>query len=476
MKTKESRSGGTWLRSRSFHFQTIRHRLLVSFLLSVLPPLILLAARSVVVDWRNGKANAIHQLESAATLKEAEIEHWLANLEASLGNVLFHSSEDALLQLLTGDSSDEMVVQQLKSNWDSLNHPSDLFEEIYLVDRLGQVVLSTGETAVGVTQRDQAYFQPGLQDYYLHLAPDSSSSSKPSIIVAQPVLDDQAHAIGILVGRAQTTTLTEIITEQVVLGETGQIYLVDSNRVLLMHSEGAEADNQSVESPVFVHSQGVDQVLETRENGSGVYINYRQEPVIGAYRWLPSLRVVLLAEQTQAEAFADLRSSLIQDATIAVTALIITIIVAFYVTRSLTKPIQKLTRTAEIIAGGDYTLMVDVEREDEIGGLAASFNIMTKHLGQLIIDLEQYVGELEESQAALQVSEDRYRHLYNRAPIMMHSLTIDGEFIGVNDQWLHTMGYMHDEVIGHSIEKFMTEASIQYAREQVWPNFLGKES
>ena len=138
-------------------------------------------------------------------------------------------------------------------------------------------------------------------------------------------------------------------------------------------------------------------------------------------------------DQPQAEALSGLRSSLLQDTPLIITMLIITMAVAFYIFYSLKQ---------------------------------------TKHLRQLVTNLEQQVEKLEESQSALQASEDRYRVLYNRAPIMMYSLTLDGEFVDVNDQWLHTMGYTRGEVIGHTLYEFMTEESVQYAREQVLPSLL----
>ncbi len=142
---------------------------------------------------------------------------------------------------------------------------------------------------------------------------------------------------------------------------------------------------------------------------------------------------VLPMDRPQAEALSGLRNSLLQDTPLIITVAIITMAVAFYIFYSLKQ---------------------------------------TKHLRRLVTNLEQQVEKLEESQSALQASEDRYRDLYNRAPIMMHSLTLDGGFVDVNDHWLQTMGYTREDVIGHSMDKFMTEASLRRAKEQTLPNFL----
>ncbi len=62
---------------------------------------------------------------------------------------------------------------------------------------------------------------------------------------------------------------------------------------------------------------------------------------------------------------------------------------------------------------------------------------------------EVQVRRLAEEQ--LRTSEERYRLLYNRSPIMMHSADADGRLLNVNDQWLKVFGYKRDEVLGRNI-------------------------
>ncbi|MFZ4726922.1 MAG: PocR ligand-binding domain-containing protein, partial [Paludibacter sp.] len=57
---------------------------------------------------------------------------------------------------------------------------------------------------------------------------------------------------------------------------------------------------------------------------------------------------------------------------------------------------------------------------------------------------------------ALKQSEDRFQLLFNKAPLGYQSLDIDGHFIEVNQQWLDTLGYERDEVIGKWFGDFLT--------------------
>lgn len=55
-----------------------------------------------------------------------------------------------------------------------------------------------------------------------------------------------------------------------------------------------------------VHSEGIEAALQGID-GSGLYPNYRGMPVVGVYRWIDDRQVALLAEMSQAEAFAPAR-------------------------------------------------------------------------------------------------------------------------------------------------------------------------
>ncbi|GAH06143.1 unnamed protein product, partial [marine sediment metagenome] len=52
----------------------------------------------------------------------------------------------------------------------------------------------------------------------------------------------------------------------------------------------------------------------------------------------------------------------------------------FLVARSISKPLDKLTKGAEIIGTGDLEYKVEVKSKDELGQLAAAFNNMTESL------------------------------------------------------------------------------------------------
>lgn len=86
--------------------------------------------------------------------------------------------------------------------------------------------------------------------------------------------------------------------------------------------------------------------------------------------------------------------------------------------------------------------------------------------------LSEEVQERRLAEAKLRASEERYRLLYNRSPIMMHSADAKGRLLNVNDQWLTVLGYERDEVLGRNIEDYLSDASRKHFLERIRPEFL----
>ncbi len=62
----------------------------------------------------------------------------------------------------------------------------------------------------------------------------------------------------------------------------------------------------------------------------------------------------------------------------------------------------------------------------------------------------------KQTMEALKASEERFQLLFNKAPLGYQSLDFDGNFIEVNQQWLDTLGYESEEVIGKWFGDFLT--------------------
>jgi len=68
------------------------------------------------------------------------------------------------------------------------------------------------------------------------------------------------------------------------------------------------------------------------------------------------------------------------------------ILIPWVMSRSITRPLNKLTAAAMAIASGDRSSPVHVNRNDELGKLAHAFNTMTTHVEKKV---EQRTAQLQ---------------------------------------------------------------------------------
>lgn len=77
---------------------------------------------------------------------------------------------------------------------------------------------------------------------------------------------------------------------------------------------------------------------------------------------------------------------------------------------------------------------------------------------------KQLIFEQQAALDALKESEQRYRDLYNRTPVMLHSIDNRGRLLSVSDYWLKSLGYTRAEVLGRRSTEFLTKASQEKAK------------
>jgi signal transduction histidine kinase len=118
---------------------------------------------------------------------------------------------------------------------------------------------------------------------------------------------------------------------------------------------------------------------------------------------------------------------------------IIGIFIAWLMSRTITKPLKKLTTAATTIASGNYSAQVAVDRPDEVGELARAFNAMIEQVSKAKDGLEQKIVESAEMNEQLR---DLSAYLQNVR----------------EDERIHIAREMHDE-LGQVLTGFKMDVS-----------------
>jgi GAF domain-containing protein/HAMP domain-containing protein len=387
-------AAGMWGIARAYRrVMAIRTRLTISFVLVVLLPVAVIAATLSLVGLRTARQLATDRLVPVTILKEAEIEHWLADLKIDLDLVLADQVVVTHLTTLDQEPPDSgsygLAKAALQERLAQVFQRTGRYDELFLMGTDGIVLVSTDASKEGDVRNNKMYFREGIKEMYVQPPYYSSSDMQAFLFVSRPFQDDQGQILGVLAGRASLDSLEGLVAEHAGLGETGETYLVGENHTLLTPTRYGDIN-------VWESTPGIDAAADRKVNGSGLYKNYRSESVVGAYRWLPGLQVALIVEQSQTEALRPIFLTLGLIATAALLGIVIAVLVSVRATRGIARPLINLTETAARVAAGDLGLMARVEREDELGALAGAFNTMTGRVRQLVSGLEQRVAERTE--------------------------------------------------------------------------------
>lgn len=76
-----------------------------------------------------------------------------------------------------------------------------------------------------------------------------------------------------------------------------------------------------------------------------------------------------------------------------------------------------------------------------------------------VVEIAHDITDRKRAEQELGRSEARFRELFEKAPVMMHSIDRDATIRNVNEKWLTTMGYARHQVLGKKITSFMEPKS-----------------
>jgi signal transduction histidine kinase len=420
----------------------IRLRLLVGFVLVALLPIIAVSIGTYIVSYQSGRQQTIDRLEAVAARKELAIQGWEQSLQQELqtASQMDYSSKfiNNALRLANENYSYTWYNNLVRKRMQGFIDQSSHFDELFLLDNQGKVVISTDVAREGKIYADQAFFQQGLREPFAQLpfysgssysdTSDSLPQDSTSVIIVTPIIDVDGQPMGVMGGRGGIDDLITILNERTGLGETGRAYLVNREHALLAGIQLVYGNSTAGKKELYIiNSQGIVNAIQFAANDSGIYKDVFGESVIGSYRWIPNFQTVLSVEQDSSEALRAVSATTDLNLVVALASVVIAVFASFFMTRSIADPIIHLSNTASQIANGDLERTADVENDDEVGALARAFNSMTSQLRDLINSLERRIAERT---SALQTANEA---LERRALQMETSAQVGREITSILD-------------------------------------------
>lgn len=220
----------------------------------------------------------------------------------------------------------------------------------------------------------------------------SRTTNKPALNMAAPIRDEANNIIGVASIVSDLSVISKEVLSSSVTGDQNgmQTFVVDASNKVIAHPDPAIAENAASLTD-YTNYPPVKAMVEGKR---GIF-EYRDEQGV---QWLAYLSRMdtgwgIITQIEFSKAFTPIVSFQTASWVGNIIGVVLLVVLSALIIRSALQPIHDLTDTAAAIAAGDYTREARVERDDEIGRLARTFNDMTRQLRGLIGSLEQRVTE-----------------------------------------------------------------------------------
>lgn len=341
--------------------------------------------------------------------------------------------------------TNELLEKRLKD--------SKMLQNIFVVDISGIVQACGNKDSLLMDINDRQYYHDALQNVTVVSSLLKSKLYEANVIViATPVKDKDNNIIGIL-GNTINEDYFKNYLKDISIDESGFAYLLDPNGIIVAKKDENKL-NES-DKQFLINNLSSNSVTEHKGVSNEYTIKYAGRTRFVTVNEIPDLKLKLVVEQEKREMLeiAVALFSIIISATII--CLVIAVITGIRFSKSITGPIDKLTKIINKAANGDLSVVCEIRAEDEIGQLSRDFNTMMHNLSMSHEELTavyeelsategelraQY-DELQSNEEALRNSEEKFRLAIEGANDVIWEWNLETREFFASDKWFEVTGY-----------------------------------
>lgn len=382
-------------------FSNLSLRLKLPFLITCFVVLILVGTTGVMYYVGSGllldkskdeiQANAARISEHLlSTLQmEVQLNHLLAT-NNTYRDLLQERKESKLTDKQFLSSDNDIYTRANKELIESFNgSPSK--QSLSVLDTKGIVVASSDSKLIGTDRSDREYFSEAIQGkLYISDATYTKSAKALTIMISEPIKDDHGQILGVM---RSTISVKSFFTniEHIEINDKGVIYIFSHNGMIVFHSRDQAKLGQQAEAPELEQikaEQAADTLLHGEIDHDEKYIRYSKIPLAN---W------TVIVEDSYEDIKQPLNQLFRSITIISIIAIILAIGCGLLVSRTITIPIVRLTRSFNKLSEGDLTVTADGKYKSEFKQLADAFNMMVQRNKELIGNMNTSIDVLHQS-------------------------------------------------------------------------------
>ena len=422
---------------KRFSFGSLRVRLILLVLLAVIPALGITLYSGLELRDHMRQGVLVDALRLAKDISETH-----DRLIQNARQILFALSKTSEVQQQDKAACSKIFADIMKQ--------SEGYTALFATKPNGDLFASSLPITHPVNFADRPWFQRLLKtrDFVIGEYLIGRISGKPLIVLALPVFGDIGNLKAILSLGMDLEWLNKTVVKSK-LPEGTSVSVIDSNgTVLFRYPEpekfvGKSMPEASIMKAILAKREGVEETV-----GLGGVPRLFGFTSLG--KGVESVHVTVGIPRQIALATADrvMKDNFTYLGLIALLALAAAWFMGGYF---IIHPVNRLLDTTKQLANGDLTVRTGPPyREGEIGQLARAFD-------QMAASLEQREAERKRAEEALRKSGEKFRELFDHAPVGYHEFDIEGRITNVSRTELEMLGYTLEERIGQFIWSSITE-------------------
>ncbi len=377
----------------------IKNKLLISYLLLTLIPLIFVGAATLFNASKALVKQASQQLTSIADKSVEQIDFFLNLCESNVREISLMS--DARMAYMFNEFNQDLtpIISRFKKY--VKDKPYILL--IRLLDLKGNEIVNTEKIQtkfIDVGRYPWIKNASKSQEIFNSDIIISKSLDRPVIEYAVQIVDDKGNKKGFLLVQVDAAAVT-VFVDSIVTGDTGYGYIVNKAGYLIAHPKKEKILKENLLKNDC--SEFVDIVNRMIAGGKGIGI-YKYEGVRKYVLYVPYSKLKWsVVISMPAQELMQSSNHIIQIILgLGCFFILLVIFVALRMSSGITRPMQSI---AEVLAGlaeqsGDLTKRLNVESKDEVGEMAIQFNSFMDSLQAMLLnvkDVSEKVNMLSET-------------------------------------------------------------------------------
>ncbi|HEX7055935.1 MAG TPA: cache domain-containing protein, partial [Bacilli bacterium] len=332
---------------------TLRNRLMLIFFVSLFIPCLILA----FVSYQSAKMQLQQKMEKTAASNVMMLNQTIDQIiQLEMANVQALSDQISSEQIDRKDKE----VRQLIESFIRL-HPE--ISSLTLGNEHGAWMKAPNEELQNFDPRSEEWYQKLLESKRVLMVSEPHRAASGDVSVNIGIsLPDGKGAIGIELGLGKVNEIVKTLK----FGANGYAFIVDKTNTILAHPF-LELGDQIKGS----------QFTTIQKNRNGVITYQSQEgQTLRAFYETNNITGWKIIGVLQTKEFAQASMPIVRTAAVVmIISLVLTFVLLFLVIRRITRPIEQLVHSAKRVSDGYLSEEVAVTSKDEIGELAASFNV-----------------------------------------------------------------------------------------------------